>query len=122
MFLQANDIYAVANALPAFILCFYGFLNSGLVPSMCFGAGLGITLFGMSYMFIHDGMVHKRFPVGPIAEVPYLKRVAVAHRLHHSEKYGGVPYGLFLGPQELEALGAGPELDRMVEELDLAKK
>ena len=53
----------------------------------------------MSYMFIHDGLVHRRFPVGPIAEVPYLKRVAIAHKLHHSEKYDGVPWGLFLGPQ-----------------------
>ena len=35
---------------------------------LCFGAGLGITLFGISYMFIHDGLVHRRFPVGPIAE------------------------------------------------------
>ena len=49
-------------------------------------------------MFIHDGLVHKRFPVGPIADVPYLKRVAIAHKLHHSEKYNGVPWGLFLGP------------------------
>jgi beta-carotene 3-hydroxylase len=65
---------------------------------LCFGAGLGITLFGMSYMFIHDGLVHRRFPVGPI-DVPYLKRVAIAHKLHHSEKYDGVPWGLFLGPQ-----------------------
>ena len=70
-----------------------------LGAGLCFGAGLGITLFGMSYMFIHDGLVHRRFPVGPIAEVPYLKRVAIAHKLHHSEKYDGVPWGLFLGPQ-----------------------
>jgi beta-carotene 3-hydroxylase len=52
--------------------------------------------------------------VGPIAHVPYLRRVAVAHQLHHSEKYGGVPWGMFLGPQELEAVGAREELDRMV--------
>ncbi len=52
--------------------------------------------------------------VGPIAQVPYLRRVAVAHQLHHSEKYGGVPWGMFLGPQELEAVGAREELDRMV--------
>ena len=52
--------------------------------------------------------------VGPIADVPYLRRVAVAHQLHHSEKYGGVPWGMFLGPQELEAVGAKEELDRMV--------
>lgn len=43
--------------------------------------GLGITVFGMAYMFVHDGLVHRRFPVGPIAAVPYLRRVAAAHHV-----------------------------------------
>ena len=115
---EANDIYALANALPAMALCAYGFLRPDVVGGLCFGAGLGITLFGISYMFVHDGLVHRRFPVGPIAEVPLLKRIAAAHRLHHSEKYGGLPYGMFLGPQELEAVGAGADLDELVS-LDL---
>ena len=42
--------------------------------------GLGITVFGMAYMFVHDGLVHKRFPVGPIANVPYFRKVAAAHQ------------------------------------------
>ena len=33
-----------------------------------------------------------------VVQVPYLKRVAIAHKLHHSEKFDGVPWGLFLGP------------------------
>ncbi|KAF3539766.1 hypothetical protein F2Q69_00019790 [Brassica cretica] len=73
--------------------------NKGLVPGLCFGAGLGITMFGIAYMFVHDGLVHKRFPVGPIANVPYLRKVAAAHQLHHTDKFKGVPYGLFLGPK-----------------------
>lgn len=117
---ELNDIYAVANALPAIALCAYGFLTPGVFGGVCFGLGLGITIFGISYMFVHDGMVHKRFPVGPIAELPYLKRVAVAHRVHHSERYEGVPYGLFLGPQELEAVGGGEYLDQLVEQLDVS--
>lgn len=259
---QANDLYAVVNAAPAIALCLYGFVDDGLPGSLAFGAGLGITLFGIwcvglharlaggaraavvpsearaamsampqphstavwpharcivvprehecaanaghahaaadlpaspphaphhaciwghayerslalsthpppSYMFVHDGLVHNRFPVGPIADLPAMQRVVAAHKLHHrraswrasvpvgapggrltarthglrplyspaspaaashslqrgcpcprpdSEKYGGVPWGLFLGPQELEAIGAGPELDRLVAE------
>lgn len=70
---------------------------------------------------MHDGLVHKRFPVGPIADVPLLQRMALAHKLHHSEKYGGVPYGMFLGPQELEAVGAGAELEAMVAEFQASK-
>lgn len=44
--------------------------------------GLGITVFGMAYMFVHDGLVHRRFPVGPIANVPYFRRVAAAHQVY----------------------------------------
>lgn len=40
--------------------------------------------------------------MGPIAEVPAMKRIIMAHRLHHTEKYGGVPYGMFFGPQVRE--------------------
>lgn len=96
-------MYALINALPAVSLCAYGFITPGLPGSLAFGAGLGITLFGIAYMFVHDGLVHRRFPVGPIAQLPYMRRVSVAHRLHHSEKYGGVPWGLFLGPQVRQA-------------------
>lgn len=46
--------------------------------------GLGITVFGMAYMFVHDGLVHKRFPVGPVANVPYLRKVAAAHSVIQS--------------------------------------
>ena len=38
-------------------------------------------MYGMAYMFVHDGLVHRRFPVGPIANVPYLQRVASAHQV-----------------------------------------
>lgn len=99
---EANDVFAVANALPAMGLCLYGFLQPGVVGGLCFGAGLGISVFGISYMFVHDGLVHRRFPVGPIADLPQLKRVAAAHKLHHGTKHGGVPFGLFLGPQVSE--------------------
>ena len=117
--LEENDIFAVMHAVPALGLIIYGFIHPTLVGGLCYGAGLGITLFGWEYMFIHDGLVHRRFPVGPIADVPYMKTIAVAHQLHHSEKYDGVPYGLFLGHKELEAVGRGEELKRLVDELSI---
>lgn len=38
----------------------------------------------MAYMFVHDGLVHRRFPVGPIANVPYLRKVAAAHYVSYT--------------------------------------
>ncbi|KAG7537650.1 Fatty acid hydroxylase [Arabidopsis suecica] len=111
---ELNDVFAIINAVPAIGLLYYGFFNKGLVPGLCFGAGLGITVFGMAYMFVHDGLVHKRFPVGPIANVPYLRKVAAAHQLHHTDKFKGVPYGLFLGPKEVEEVGGKEELEKEI--------
>nr|QYY49458.1 beta-carotene hydroxylase 1 [Nasturtium officinale] len=111
---ELNDVFAIVNAIPAIGLLSYGFFNKGLVPGLCFGAGLGITVFGIAYMFVHDGLVHKRFPVGPIADVPYFRRVAAAHQLHHTDKFNGVPYGLFLGPKELEQVGGNEELEKEI--------
>ncbi|ESQ54733.1 hypothetical protein EUTSA_v10025794mg [Eutrema salsugineum] len=111
---ELNDVFAIVNAVPAIALLSYGFFNKGLVPGLCFGAGLGITVFGIAYMFVHDGLVHKRFPVGPIADVPYLRKVAAAHQLHHTDKFDGVPYGLFLGPKELEEVGGDEELQKEI--------
>lgn len=78
---EANDVFAIINAVPAISLIFYGFITPNEIGGLCYGAGLGITLFGMSYMFVHDGLVHKRFPVGPLEQVPYFRRVAVAHKV-----------------------------------------
>ncbi|KAF9689306.1 hypothetical protein SADUNF_Sadunf01G0078500 [Salix dunnii] len=111
---ELNDVFAIINAVPAIALFSYGFFNKGLLPGLCFGADLGITVFGMAYMFVHDGLVHQRFPVGPVANVPYLRRVAAAHQPHHADKFDGVPYGLFLGPNELEEVGG---LDELVKEV-----
>ncbi|KAL6127162.1 hypothetical protein ACLB2K_075205 [Fragaria x ananassa] len=112
---ELNDVFAIINAVPAIALLNYGFFHKGYVPGLCFGAGLGITVFGMAYMFVHDGLVHKRFPVGPIANVPYFRKVAAAHQLHHSEKFKGVPYGLFLGPQEVEEVGGLEEQEKEID-------
>ncbi|XP_028801509.1 LOW QUALITY PROTEIN: beta-carotene 3-hydroxylase 1, chloroplastic-like [Neltuma alba] len=112
---ELNDVFAIINAVPAIGLLSYGFFHKGLVPGLCFGAGLGITVFGMAYMFVHDGLVHRRFPVGPIANVPYFRRVAAAHHLHHTDKFNSmVPYGLFLGPREVKEVGGAEELEKEI--------
>lgn len=80
---QANDLYALMFAIPAMQMCYNGFVTPGWLGTIMYASGLGITIYGNMYMFIHDGMVHKRFPVGPIEQNKYLQRVATAHRMHH---------------------------------------
>lgn len=56
---EENDIFAIMNAVPAMALIIYGFLTPNITGGICYGAGLGITLFGIAYMFVHDGLVHR---------------------------------------------------------------
>ncbi|KAL5727254.1 beta-carotene 3-hydroxylase [Ranunculus cassubicifolius] len=111
---EFNDVFAVVNAVPAIALINFGFFHNGIVPEICFGAGIGMTVLGMAYIFVHNGIVHGRFPVGPIASIPYFRKVAAAHQIHHSNKFNGVPYGLFLGPKELLEVGGSEELEKEI--------
>ncbi|XP_017242529.1 beta-carotene 3-hydroxylase, chloroplastic isoform X2 [Daucus carota subsp. sativus] len=108
---ELNDVFAVMNAIPAIVLLAYGVFYKGLLPGICFGAGLGFTVLGIGYIFVHNGLVHKRFPVGPIVDIPYFRKVAAAHQLHHMGMFKGVPYGLFLGPKEVEDVGGHEALE-----------
>src|SRR5690606_22574373 len=45
---------------------------------------IGITIYGVLYFFMHDGLVHQRWPFKYVPRKGYLKRVYQAHRLHHA--------------------------------------
>jgi beta-carotene 3-hydroxylase len=72
-----------------------------LATDLIFAAGVGMSLFGVAYFVVHDGLVHGRLPVQGLARIPYLARVRAAHAVHHGKARGGPPYGLFFGPWEL---------------------
>ena len=97
---EANDLLSALHAPIAIALILYGCLGEpGALREIAFGAGIGMTLFGLAYVLVHDGLVHSRVPVGWLSRVPYLARVRDAHLVHHAR--GQAPFGLFLGPREL---------------------
>lgn len=48
------------------------------------GLGLGMTLYGLAYLIIHDGIAHGRFGARTLPRHAYLRRLVRAHRVHHS--------------------------------------
>lgn len=96
---EKNDVFAVFHAGLAIALILWGCVGAaGWAREAGFGLGLGMTAFGLSYMLVHDGLVHERLPVGFLERWPWMHRIAAAHRGHH--RTGAFPYGMFLGPQE----------------------
>ena len=96
---EANDWLSVLHAPIAIALVLYGCRGPiGVVREIAFGAGLGMTLFGIAYVVVHDGLVHGRLPVARLGRWRWLARVRHAHLVHH--RSASAPYGLFAGPWE----------------------
>lgn len=79
--LEKNDLYAVFFAAFSIVLYVAG---NWLWP--LWWVALGITIYGVLYFFMHDGLVHQRWPFKYVPRKGYLKRVYQAHRLHHAVK------------------------------------
>ena len=60
-----------------------------------FYIGLGITLYGMAYFFVHDVFIHQRVSSLKNTNNPYLLAIRRAHKQHHKH----------LGKEEGECFG-----------------
>ncbi|AGE84905.1 sterol desaturase family protein [Cronobacter sakazakii] len=93
---EVNDLYAVVFAGVAILLIALG--AGGHWPLQWIGAGM--TLYGALYFIVHDGLVHQRWPFRYVPRRGYLKRLYLAHRLHHAVRgrEGCVSFGFLYAP------------------------
>ena len=94
---EKNDLYAVVFAGFAITLFAIGRLAD--LPAVT-AVAVGITLYGLFYFIVHDGLVHQRWPFRHIPHKGYAKRLVQAHRLHHAVKgrEGCVSFGFLYAP------------------------
>ncbi len=95
--LERNDLFFVIFALPAIALFFFG-ARAGF--NYLFYIGLGITLYGMAYFFVHDIFIHQRAKVLTHTKHPYLLSIRRAHKQHHKHlgKEDGECFGFLWVP------------------------
>lgn len=100
---ETNDLYAVV----------FSFIAAGLFiagslwwPPLWFVA-LGFTIYGLLYGFVHDGLVHQRWPFFVKTRGRYMRRLVQAHRIHHAvhTRDGAVSFG-FLWAEDVRKLKA----------------
>ncbi len=100
--LERNDLYAVVFGAIVTILFVIGYFYSNAL----WWAALGITVYGVIYTVIHDGIVHQRW-FRWVPKRGYAKRLVQAHKLHHATvgKEGGVSFGFVVArdPARLKA-------------------
>ena len=101
-FFEKNDLFGLVGAGVAITLFTIGYFYSNPL----WWVAMGITVYGMIYTFIHDGLVHQRF-MRWVPRRGYAKRLVQAHKLHHATigKEGGVSFGFVVArdPAKLKA-------------------
>ena len=100
---EKNDLYAVCFSLIAASL----FIIGSTGHPVLWVIGLGLTLYGVLYGLVHDGLVHQRWPFFVRTRGGYMKRLVQAHRLHHAThvRDGAVSFG-FLYASDVRKLKA----------------
>lgn len=93
--LERNDLYALVFAAISLVL----FVLGERWPILWW-VGAGFVVYGLLYLLLHDGLVHRRLPVRITPRRGYLKRLVQAHRLHHAvkERDGAVSFGFLYAP------------------------
>ena len=81
---ELNDIYFIFFSSPSIICIMYGFYNNNYI---ILTIGIGILIYGLIYIFLHDLMVHQRFGVKMKIQNSYFKKIKKAHLKHHSTKH-----------------------------------
>ena len=97
-YFENNDLFFLIFAIPGSILIIYG-SQIGLNFSI-FWIGLGVTIYGLAYLFVHDLFIHQRIKVLKNSKNPYLLSIRRGHKVHHKHlgKEGGECFGMLIVP------------------------
>ncbi|MBN9283543.1 MULTISPECIES: sterol desaturase family protein [Flavobacterium] len=95
--LEKNDYFFVIFALPAIALLYWGSLNNF---DYRFFIGLGITLYGIAYFWVHDIFIHQRIKTLQKTQNPYFLAIRRAHKQHHKHtgRHDGECFGFLWVP------------------------
>ena len=97
--LEKNDFFFLFFAIPGILGLLIGIQHNF---NFYFWMGLGITLYGFAYFFIHDIFIHQRFKFLRNSNWIYFKALRKAHKIHHKhlEKEDGECFGMLFVPSK----------------------
>ena len=98
---EKNDYFFLIFAIPGFLAIFIGIENN---MNFLFWIGIGITLYGLAYFFVHDVFIHQRIRILKNTKNKYLRSVRKAHKVHHQNrnKEDGECFGMLVVPYKFK--------------------
>jgi beta-carotene 3-hydroxylase len=99
-FWEKNDMFFLIFAIPSAACYIIGSAVAGMLP--LFFVGIGISLYGLAYFFVHDIFIHQRFKLFTRTKNTYLKAIRKAHKVHHKhlEPEDGECFGMLIVPRK----------------------
>ncbi len=88
---ERNDLFPVCFSLVGVTAFAVAALGPRFGP--LFWIAVGITAYGVAYLFVHEVYIHRRLPAR-LPKVGYLEWLRESHRQHH--RSSGEPYGMLL--------------------------
>lgn len=77
---EKNDFFAVIFGIPSWLFIMFGIMGGN---DYRLYIGIGITLYGICYVLIHDGLIHNRIKVFSNTKNIYLLGLRKGHLAHH---------------------------------------
>lgn len=99
-FFEKNDYFFLIFALPGIALMALGSFVEPL--RILLFAGIGITIYGFTYFFVHDIFIHQRFKFLRNTDNFYFRAIRRAHKMHHKHlgKEDGECFGMLWVPMK----------------------
>jgi beta-carotene 3-hydroxylase len=107
-FFEHNDFFFLIFAIPGIVCLLIGMQKD---YNFMFWTGLGITIYGFAYFFVHDIFIHQRFRLFRNSKNRYLTAIRRAHKMHHKhiDKEEGECFGMLWVPMKyFRQLRSGP--------------
>lgn len=101
--LESNDVFPLAFSIVVMAGLWVGFNVDGM--SWLVAVCAGVTMYGVAYTLVHDGVIHGRIPGMSRIASPTAERLTAAHHTHH--RTNAEPYGM-LWPQWSMRTGSRP--------------
>ena len=97
-FFELNDLFTLLFGSIAIVLIIVGLEQL----DYRFWMGVGISLYGISYFFLHDVLIHRRVKWFEKPKNSFLRGIFKAHQAHHAtnKKDDAVSFGLFVVPKK----------------------
>jgi beta-carotene 3-hydroxylase len=97
--MEKNDFFFLIFGIPSWLCIMLGMMNHN---SISVSVGIGIMVYGLCYIFVHEIFIHQRLKWFRNTDSAYFRAIRYAHKIHHKHlgKEDGECFGMLYVPRK----------------------